>query len=87
LDIWTNGDGFPNRRSEFQSEVGLISHDLRRQNSRDGYASTVIVLSVALRWPDLQVKVRQECTKTPSFQRLISDSQSASGHHEILSPL
>ena len=35
--------GFPNRWCEGQWEPGLISQDLRRQNSREAHAFTVIV--------------------------------------------
>ena len=33
----TNGGGFPNRRSEFESEFGLILQDLHRQYSPRGH--------------------------------------------------
>jgi len=35
--------GFPNRLCEGQWEPGLISQDLRRHNSREAHAFTVIV--------------------------------------------
>jgi len=38
-----NGGGFPSRWCEGQWEPGLISQDLRRHNSREAHAFTVIV--------------------------------------------
>jgi hypothetical protein len=34
---------FPTAPAKFQSEVGLVSHDLRRHNSRDAHAFAIAV--------------------------------------------